>query len=119
MTHEEKIRHFIADMDNKGVARRNSAPPLYRLLWRMGVRVPPPLFAPTWVVFISGSVFGGVFYGVFMWLLLWRAQNLPPFGGVLASGAFGISMGAYMSWYFGRQRRKLGLPKWSEYPRVF
>lgn len=42
MNHREKVDHFIAEMRRRRVGALTSAPPLYRLLWLAGMRVPPP-----------------------------------------------------------------------------
>jgi hypothetical protein len=45
VTFEDKRRRALAMLDERGVSAWTASPPLYRLLWRMGARVPPPHFA--------------------------------------------------------------------------
>ena len=47
MTHREKVEYLIHDLSRRGIKPRAAAPPIYRLLWKIGVHVPPPLFAPS------------------------------------------------------------------------
>ena len=50
MNFEEKKERAIAIMESKKMWSSNYAPPLLRLAWRMGVRIPPLPFAPFWQV---------------------------------------------------------------------
>lgn len=44
--------------------RSNYAPPLLRILWRLGIRLPPLPFMPFWqVTLLMGGLWGA--YGVF------------------------------------------------------
>jgi hypothetical protein len=45
MTFEDRRRRALAMLEEKGIAGWVAAPSPYRLLWRLGVRVPPPHFA--------------------------------------------------------------------------
>ncbi|MFS7300405.1 DUF6404 family protein [Rahnella rivi] len=46
MVFEEKKRKAIDLMENKKMWRSNYAPPILRLFWKMGSKMPPPPFAP-------------------------------------------------------------------------
>ncbi len=39
----QRLQQALAMLDGKGLPRGTSAPLLYRLLWKLGFRVPPPL----------------------------------------------------------------------------
>lgn len=95
-----------------GMWRSNFEPPLVRLLWRLGVDVPPPHFAP-----FRGSALtaGGCFafaWGLFMWLFVWRSQGISItvslISAVIAGAIFGIAMASYYA--YGRKR--YALPPW-------
>ncbi len=65
MTHQRKVDAYRKLMDARGVGRSTAVPPLWELLWRLGLHVPPPLFmgfVPLSV--LMGSGFGTLF-GVF------------------------------------------------------
>ncbi|EFX6748704.1 hypothetical protein D7L69_25160, partial [Shigella sonnei] len=47
---EQKKARAIALMDSKKMWRSNYAPPLLRILWRLGIRLPPLPFMPFWQV---------------------------------------------------------------------
>ncbi|MEJ6226348.1 DUF6404 family protein, partial [Escherichia coli] len=56
MTFEQKKARAIALMDSKKMWRSNYAPPLLRILWRLGIRLPPLPFMPFWqVTLLMGS----------------------------------------------------------------
>ncbi|EED3899748.1 hypothetical protein GL65_24960 [Salmonella enterica subsp. enterica serovar Typhimurium] len=46
MPFEQKKARAIALMDSKKMWRSNYAPPLLRILWRLGIRLPPLPFMP-------------------------------------------------------------------------
>jgi hypothetical protein len=112
-THRQKVERLVADLRKQGVSRHTVAPPLFRLLWALGLAVPPPLFlGPVTLTLLMGGFFGAV-WGALMWLLLWHL----PLGRVVASAAlagliFGLLMAAYYRW----KAAQLRLPPWGRYP---
>uniref|UniRef100_UPI0038BA9BCC DUF6404 family protein n=1 Tax=Klebsiella pneumoniae TaxID=573 RepID=UPI0038BA9BCC len=59
MTFEQKKARAIALMDSKKMWRSNYAPPLLRILWRLGIRLPPLPFMPFWqVTVLTGGLWG-------------------------------------------------------------
>ena len=46
------IQSALRFLDDKGLARVQSAPLLHRVLWRMGIALPPPIPAAGFVVHI-------------------------------------------------------------------
>lgn len=46
MTFDEKKERALALMAEKKMWRSNYAPPISHLLWKCGVQIPPPPFAP-------------------------------------------------------------------------
>ncbi len=116
MDHREKVDHLLDDLGRKGVSRFTTAPPIYRLLWQLGIEVPPPHFIGFWPLALGMGLFFAVTWGLLMWLLLWRTQNMPLVIGfassVLAGFGFGVVMAAYYRW----RARKLALPRWEDYP---
>lgn len=69
-----KKQRALKIMAEKGMWRSNYAPPLHRLLWKLGVNMPPPPFTSFWTnVLLFGSSFG-LTWGIFMWFSVWQAQ---------------------------------------------
>ena len=55
---EQKLDAALALLASTGIYRSNYAPPLYRFLWWLGVKVPPPHFRSFAANFaITGSYF--------------------------------------------------------------
>lgn len=60
MTFEQKKARAIALMDSKKMWRSNYAPPLLRILWRLGIRLPPLPFMPFWQVAVLTGAYGAL-----------------------------------------------------------
>lgn len=109
---EGKKERALAHLARTGIWQSNYAPPLFRMLWSVGVRVPPPHFIPfAAAALLMGSVFAILLFGVAM--VLGVAGPHAGLGtvavtDVLAGTFFGLSMAAYYK--FGRTR--YGLPAW-------
>jgi hypothetical protein len=116
MTHEEKLNVMFKDLGERGVKKGTMAPPLYRLLWRIGVPVRPPHFASFGANALLMGIGFAFLWGLFMWFFLWRHQNMSPstacLNALLAGALFGVMLSGYYRW----QARKLSLPKWEDYP---
>ena len=115
MTHSDKLERMQKHLAGLGISPSTAAPPIWRLLWRLGIELPPPLFMGFWpAAFFMGSFFG-VFWGLFMWLFQWSRQGMP-FWLVLAAAAFaGVLFGLCMAAYFRYLARKHNLPSWAAY----
>jgi membrane associated rhomboid family serine protease len=116
MNHKEKIERLLDDLGRRGINRYTIAPPLYRLLWRLGFEIKPPFFAGFWAIAISMGLFFGIFWGVFMWLLLWQRQGIPIVAVAVISAIAGLCFGLSMACYYRWRSRKLALPSWEDYP---
>jgi len=126
MTHRQKVDHLIEELSQQGVGSYTTAPPFFRLLWKLGLDVPPPLFLGfRKLALLMGSFFGvleGPLWGILMWLSVWQGElpaavavALTIFQAVLAGAAFGI----VMAWYLRRRAAQLGLPSsWEDYPEA-
>ena len=141
MTHRERVDHFVAEMRKRGVGSSTSAPPFYRLLWFLGVEVPPPHFQKSGsMALLTGSLFGVLFGGLMYYWSLWQSMLIMEVGPLLGdqrpaasrwqsmviisigvacitallSGAlFGVLLSAYYKW----SAKRLKLPPWDQYPQ--
>jgi hypothetical protein len=135
MTHRQKVDHLIEELRHRGLPASTAAPPLFRLLWALGLETPPPVFwgfIPS-MLFMGG--FFGFFFGLFMelafliWLILGEGLWLGHGGGQLLSRGifgftvvagvaavagllFGLPMAAISRW----KAAQLRLPSWEDYP---
>lgn len=112
---KEKLDAYRAWMLSKQIRPGTSVPLLWRLLWKLGVPVPPPHFVgffPLWL--ICGCFFGPI-WGLTMYLLVWRTDGMPltiVLGATVAAGAlFGLAMATV----FRRQARRLKLTVWQDW----
>jgi len=115
MTHEEKIQKMYDEFPQRGISKSLYAPPLYKLLWRLGIKTTPPIFSSFVKVFITQASFFTVVWSILMCLILWRKQNMTTafvvwiacFTGIL----YGLIMAALIKW----QAKKYNLPSWKDY----
>lgn len=117
MTQNHKLEDYKRHMAARGVGEWSAFPPLWRILWRFGVAVPPPPFLGFLSLFaLMGGLFG-VLFGLAVWLLengryegisvesaLWLA--------LISGAAFGLAMAAY----YRHLARKHRLGAWSTFP---
>ena len=113
MRFEQKLSAALALLASTGIWSANYAPPLYRLFWKLGARVPPPHFLSFAANFVLAGVWFGVFWGLAMWITgsshhgLSRLAAVALFAGLL----FGLSMAAY--YCYGA--RKHNIPLWKDF----
>ena len=117
MTHREKVDYFIADMRRRGVGEYTAAPPLYRLYWLLGMKIPPPHFQTYLSLANTSRIFFGGLMGLWAYLL-YRDKGMTlavaGLGGLLAGAFFGFTLAAYYRW----SARRLNLPSWEQYPSL-
>ena len=121
MTHEEKLAHFERELEKHGMWKSNAKPPMFWLLWKLGVEVPPPYF----LSFPQAMLIAGAPFGLLMGLALGAALSFFLDGRsafviwsaiAFAAVSSGALFGVCMAFVWGWQRDKLQLPRWREYP---
>src|ERR1019366_2352617 len=117
LDHEAKVARLLKDMKRRGVAVGSAAPPLFRMLWAMGISLPPPFF----LGFLTNMLLMGIPMGIgwsgAMWLLQWKGIKMPAGLAVAGTAAFALLFGASMGFYYQWKARSLKLPPWNTYPR--
>lgn len=78
MDFEARKQKALAIMASRKMWKSNYAPPLIRLMWRLGINIPPLPFAPFWQVFCVMTSSFSVGYGLWMYWMVWRTQGMPP-----------------------------------------
>ena len=115
MTHAEKLEAMKSHMAALGIMASTAAPPAWKLLWRLGVEIPPPLFLGFWrAALFMGTVFGAL-WGAVMWLVLWSWRGMPITFVLVAALGAGVLFGLLMATYFRYLARKHNLPSWTDY----
>jgi len=111
-----KIARMRKDLAARGdrLSLSLAAPPVWRIAWRLGLKWTPPLFRSFWV---NALEYGGTW--VVVWLVAWTCLPFlsPPDDGEAISSALagGLLFGLAMACVTHVQRKRLGLPRWSEY----
>ena len=121
----QKVDPLIEELGQQGMGYYTVAPPLFRLLWALGLEVPPLFLGFRKLTSANGNLFGvlwGALWGVGMWLWAWQGEipagiavTVTVFAAVLAGLVFGL----VMAWYTRGKGARLGLPSsWEEYPKA-
>lgn len=117
MTHSKKVQHLLKNLTQRGVSPYIVAPPPYRLLWRLGWQVRPPLFQSFTVLALGMGLSYGVLSGFVLWILqgefTWQGVQIPLLLAVVTGAFFGLGVAIYYRW----KARRLGLGDWERYPR--
>jgi len=114
MSFEEKREAALARLAATGMWRSNYAPPLYRLLWRLGIKVPPPHFASFSWNFAFSGIGVGLVWGLLMWLMTWSHQGMSIQKAIILSAIAGLFFGLAMAAFYRHGARKHALPKWHD-----
>jgi Family of unknown function (DUF6404) len=110
MTFEQQRDFAIKLGDAAGLWRWSTRPPLWRFLWRLGVKVPPPAFASAWALVIAfGTLFAILGAPIALVAFIDPSRTLAPF---TIWVALGLGVGAAMAGLHAAQRHCLGLPEW-------
>lgn len=72
MDFKARKQKALAIMASRKMWKSNYAPPLIRLMWRLGINIPPLPFAPFWQVFCVMTSSFSVGYGLWMYWMVWR-----------------------------------------------
>jgi len=114
MNYSPKLNSALATLAATGIWRRNYAPPLHRLLWHVGLLLPPPHFASFGLNFLLFAAGFGVLWGVVMWFLVWSRQGMSGGAAAGSAGVAGALFGLIMAAYYRHGARKHNLPPWSQ-----
>jgi len=112
---DARLQQALSLLDAKGLGKSTYAPPLFRLLWKLGVKVPPPHMAGFALNSLLMGGFFGVFWSLAMWLMLWGRQGKPPVIVAVAALLAGALFGLAMAWYLRYSARKRAIPRWQDF----
>ncbi len=112
---DQRLRQALALLDAKGMRQSTCAPPLFRLLWKLGAKVPPPHMAGFAFNSLLMGGFFGVFWSLLMWLMLWGRQGMPLVIVAAAALLAGALFGLTMAWYLRYHARKHAIPRWQDF----
>ncbi|WP_211441817.1 DUF6404 family protein [Collimonas humicola] len=99
MSYPAAIKTSLSLLEATGIARFNYAPPPHRLLWCVGIPVPPPHLASARFNFLFFAIWFGAAWGTFTWYSLLSPVGAPIMFAVtmafLIGGAFGYGLALY------------------------
>ncbi|RYG14824.1 MAG: hypothetical protein EON92_00520 [Burkholderiales bacterium] len=110
---DARLERAFTMLQAAGLTRNHYAPPMYRLFWKCGLRVPPPQLAGFALNIVLMGSFFGVTWGLAMWLLLWWRQGMSMQIMLSTSAGAGFLFCLLMATYTAFVVRKLRLPRWS------
>ncbi|WP_446471170.1 DUF6404 family protein [Xenorhabdus stockiae] len=112
MTFEQRKARAIAIMESKNMKRSYYAPPLFRLLWKMGLKIPPLPFTSFWqITLLAGSFFElGVW--VTKWLLGWQYEETSLLAIIVSCIAGGLFFGVFTAVSVRWTKTFHDLPDW-------
>ena len=113
MTFETQRDKALAVLAESGIWPSNYAPLLLKLLWKLGLKVPPPHFVRFWHVAVVYGVWFACTWGLLMWCALWMRQGMPIAVAITSAGCAGALFGISMAAYYAYGRRKYRLPTWA------
>jgi hypothetical protein len=109
--YRDNMLRMVKELEAQGVNRYTSAPPIYRLAWRLGFRVKPPLYQSFGVRTV---IFGLSFVIVFVvgqWLLALSARDFMLKRALLV-GIFSAALSSLAtSFILWRKLERLRLPQ--------
>lgn len=109
-----KTDKAFALMSEKGLRKSLRAPFTYRLVWSLGLKVRPALFASFGINVLFLGVFFAVTYGVIMWFVSWRPHGWSPETSIITSIIAGLFYGICIAAKLRNRRKIKGLPVWEE-----
>lgn len=108
--YRKRMLQVVDELHAQGVGRYTSAPPLYRLAWRLGIHVPPPMYRSFRAVALELGASFAVGYGLLMWLFFWRADQHSALRMVVTAVIAGVGFGWGMAMWYRHRFRSVRLP---------
>jgi hypothetical protein len=113
MMNDSRHERAMERLKAAGFPSRDLLPLFHRMMWHIGIPVPPPLFAPFHInVLVFWLAYGAV---ATLGMAFGPAQRLVVKNSVLLCGAaFGLALALLMAAFFLRTRLVNKLPTWRE-----
>lgn len=111
---KRKADKAFALMAEKGLCKTTRIPFIYRMLWSLGIKAPPALFASFGSNLCILGVYYAVVYGCIMWFFSWHPRGMIPLTGLITSLITGLFYGACMAIVYRKRRKGSGLPEWEQ-----
>jgi len=116
MQRNAKLAVALEILAKTRIRRGNYAPPLFRLLWRLGFNVPPPHFIQFGKIAFAQGFYMALFLGLWLRFVskqgIFGLSGLSPVGLIGGATLGGIILGLLMAGYYSHSRKKYHLPEW-------
>jgi len=112
---ETKLEWALTYLDGSGINHFNYAPPFYRFLWRLRLKVPPPHFAGFATNFVITAPFLGVAWGLAMRFVAYRDRPVQLAVAIILPAVFGIICGVGIAAYYQVSARRHSIPEWKQF----
>ena len=112
MKTENEIKAYIEKLHQQGVRENMAVPPYYRLMWKIGLDIPPPFNQGFWLSALIPGIIFAIFYPLVVWILntLIPTWDTPTtfFNVITTSTIVGLVMAGLTKW----KSKKLDVPEW-------
>jgi hypothetical protein len=116
MNHTNKVKHLLYELTEKGYNAIWVAPPFFRVLWKLGIKLPPPIFLHPLVNILIVGTYYTFGWAIIIWTVHWRYHHPSISTVVMVSVLAGLITGALYAQIVRWRARTLGLPPWHCYP---
>ena len=110
MDYESKVKLAHSETSQKGVWESNFNPPIFKLMRKIGLQLPPPYYQSIQLNFIISFAFFTPVFGVISGLISGQSISIAIKTAVLAGLMFSVTMSVF---YYIRQKQ-LKLTKWHD-----
>ena len=111
-TFDARREKAIAILEKSGIHKSNYLPPVTALLWKWGVKVPPPHFASFASTATVTGLYFGLVWGAIMWLGVWSSWGMGIRAALFNAVLAGVMFGVFMAAYYAYGRKKHQFPSW-------
>jgi hypothetical protein len=112
MRFEDKKKRALEELRRTNIMKSNYAPPLLKLLWKIGIKAKPPHYNSFVINALPLGLYFAVGFGVLMWFIQWKAMPLGEVIAIALSIVAGIIFGVGIAIYYRISTKKNNLTSW-------
>ncbi|MDF7809069.1 DUF6404 family protein [Pontiellaceae bacterium B12219] len=117
MNFKDKIESLEKFLIESGEKKGLASPPLFRLFWKLGSNIPPPLFLSFKMnALCFGGPFSVIMGFIYFSMLGFRSEYHDPLIDIAAAIVTGFVFGWAMAWTIEKKKQKLKLGRWDQFP---
>lgn len=108
--YRKRMLALTEEMRAHGVKPYTFAPPVYRLAWRLGYHIKPPMYHSFLTLSLGMAVPFGILLALFSWFGPWPSEDRSVIKTLVTSTVAAAFFGLAMAVEMRRQARKVALP---------